>query len=184
MFPLWFYKKILLPTGSVDLGALVAEIAADADFEARSRSRSVQVRQKAAVLLEGQPDLLHSAIENVVRNGVRHTAAATEVEITVHKEISGTNEYAVVSVRDYGPGVPEESLYDIFRPFFRVEDARDRQTGGSGLGLAIAARAVHLHGGAISAANVAGGGLAVTIKLPCKMPLKGKNGALPLVMKP
>jgi two-component system sensor histidine kinase CpxA len=72
----------------------------------------------------------------------------------------------VITVRDHGTGVPENSLDEIFRPFYRVDDARDREAGGVGLGLAIAQRAVRLHSGKVEAANVATGGLVVTIILP------------------
>jgi two-component system sensor histidine kinase CpxA len=72
----------------------------------------------------------------------------------------------VITVRDHGAGVPEQALAEIFRPFYRVDDARDRGAGGVGLGLAIAERAVRLHGGSVEAANVATGGLVVTIVLP------------------
>jgi two-component system sensor histidine kinase CpxA len=73
---------------------------------------------------------------------------------------------AVIKVRDHGAGVPAETLDKLFRPFYRVDEARDRNSGGTGLGLAIAERAVRLHGGTVEAANVATGGLAVTIILP------------------
>jgi two-component system sensor histidine kinase CpxA len=69
-------------------------------------------------------------------------------------------------VRDHGAGVPEEALAEIFRPFYRVDEARDREAGGVGLGLAIAERAVRLHGGEALAANAPDGGLVVTISLP------------------
>jgi len=72
----------------------------------------------------------------------------------------------VLNVRDYGPGVPENELINIFRPFYRVSDARDQQSGGVGLGLAITDRVVRLHGGSVSAANAAGGGLEVQIRIP------------------
>ena len=72
----------------------------------------------------------------------------------------------VVGVRDHGAGVPEEALADLFRPFFRVADARDRTTGGTGLGLAITERAVRYHGGKVTATNAPDGGLVVEIRLP------------------
>jgi two-component system sensor histidine kinase CpxA len=72
---------------------------------------------------------------------------------------------AMIRIRDYGPGVPEELLEDIFKPFFRVEDDRDRASGGVGLGLSIARRAVDLHQGTITARN-ARPGLVVTLSLP------------------
>ena len=79
---------------------------------------------------------------------------------------NSTGRVARISVRDHGPGVPEDALEHLFEPFFRVDDARDRQIGGTGLGLTIAARAVHLHSGTIRAENAAGGGLLVELTLP------------------
>jgi two-component system sensor histidine kinase CpxA len=64
--------------------------------------------------------------------------------------------------------VPEEALAEIFRPFYRVEDARDRNTGGAGLGLSIAARALWLHDGTIKAMNAPDKGLIVEIRLPVR----------------
>ena len=97
------------------------------------------------------------------------TAEGTPVEITLQVangasgQLNGT---ALINVRDHGDGVPDEAMEKIFRPFYRTEDARDRESGGTGLGLAITSRAVRLHGGTVRAANADGGGLQVTIKLP------------------
>jgi two-component system sensor histidine kinase CpxA len=104
---------------------------------------------------------LRRAIENVVRNAVQYTAEGTEVEVEVR-----CSDVAVITIRDHGAGVPEHALGEIFRPFYRVDDARDREAGGVGLGLAIANRAVRLHGGSVEAANAYEGGLVVTIELP------------------
>lgn len=153
----------------LDLCALVKEVADDAEFEARSRERSVRVVNCEACAMMGAPELLRSAIENVVRNAVYYTREKTEVEITLRCEAVEDDKYAVISVRDKGAGVPEEAIAEIFRPFYRVEDARDRQTGGTGLGLAIAARAVRLHGGTIKATNAPDGGLIVEMRLPIKV---------------
>jgi len=79
-----------------------------------------------------------------------------------------TDKKVVVEVTDQGAGVPEELLDKLFEPFYRVADARDRQSGGTGIGLAIAERAVKLHGGTISAHNRPSGGLLVRIELPLK----------------
>lgn len=116
----------------------------------------------------GVQGLISSAIENVVRNAVRHTAEGTDVEIALSCEGVGERKQAVIRVRDHGAGVPEAALEDIFRPFYRVEEARDRQTGGSGLGLAIAARALRLHEGDIKATNASDGGLIVEMRLPAQ----------------
>ena len=150
----------------VDLAVLVREVADDADFEARSRNRSVHVVSCDECSTTGTEELLRSAVENVVRNAVRYTAEGTQVEITLRAGNGDGKNAAVIRVRDHGDGVPEESMEKIFNPFYRTEDARDRESGGSGLGLAITSRAVRLHGGSVSAANAEDGGLEVTIKLP------------------
>lgn len=171
-----------------DLTELVREVVTDADFEAHARKRSVKLGKAAPALVNGVPELLRRAIENVIRNAVQHTAEATEVEVellnsanglgaTVRSETTRSSPNAVAAngktvsilVRDHGPGVPAQALAEIFRPFYRVDEARDRDAGGVGLGLAIAERAVRLHGGTIKAENAAGGGLEITINLPIVM---------------
>ena len=101
-----------------------------------------------------------------MRNAVRYTAEGTQVEIALQARNGAGDDAAVITVRDHGHGVPEELIENIFRPFYRAEDARDRESGGSGLGLAITARAVRLHGGTVKATNATGGGLEVTMTLP------------------
>jgi two-component system sensor histidine kinase CpxA len=160
-----------LQASDVDLAHLVREVAEDADYEAQSRNRSVQVVTCDECSTMGTEELLRSAVENVVRNAVRYTAEGTPVEITLRASNgAGRNGNgggaAIISVRDHGDGVADEAIDKIFRPFYRTEDARDRESGGAGLGLAITSRAVRLHGGSVSAANAKGGGLEVTIKLP------------------
>jgi two-component system sensor histidine kinase CpxA len=150
----------------VDLSALVHEVAEDADFEAHSLNRSVQVVVSDSCSINGVEELLRSAVENVVRNAVRFTAEGTAVEIALKRQNGSGDNFAVISVRDRGNGVPEEALEKIFRPFYRTEDARDRQSGGgTGLGLAITERAVRMHGGSVQATNAPGGGLSVEMKL-------------------
>ncbi len=144
-----------------DLAELVREIVDDAAFEAgEQRSFACQVPERAE--LEGDAGLLHSAIENVIRNAVRHTPPGTAVEVALER---GPGEL-VLRVRDHGPGLPASELERIFQPFVRVSAARERSSGGYGLGLAIAQHAVRLHGGTIKASNAASGGLAVTLRLP------------------
>jgi two-component system sensor histidine kinase CpxA len=150
----------------VDLAALVREVADDADFEARSVNRSVQVVSSDDCSINGVEELLRSAVENVVRNAVRYTPEGTAVEVALRKQNGGSDNFAVISVRDRGKGVPEDALKRIFRPFYRTEDARDRQSGGgTGLGLAITERAVRMHGGSVQAVNAVGGGLSVEMRL-------------------
>lgn len=152
----------------LDLQDLVRQVAADADFEARARHRSVQVVATENCHFAGNDELLRSAIENIVRNAVRYTAEGTSVEVSLRCSSSRGDSDISLRVRDYGKGVPDEALTAIFRPFYRLTEARDRRTGGTGLGLAIAERAVRLHGGTVQAANASdgGGGLVVEIRLP------------------
>ncbi|MCC6302633.1 MAG: HAMP domain-containing protein [Gammaproteobacteria bacterium] len=148
----------------VDLAVLVDSIARDAAFEAEQAHRHVRVLASAAVTFTGNPELLHSAVENVVRNAVHYTREGTAVEIALARDEDDGQ--VVITVRDHGPGVGEPYLQRIFEPFFRASESRDRASGGYGLGLAIAKRAVELHGGAIGAVNAPDGGLRVTIRLP------------------
>ncbi|MBW3636882.1 MAG: HAMP domain-containing protein [Armatimonadetes bacterium] len=154
----------------VDLSALAREVAADADFEAQNAGRGVRVTfsgPDTTVSVRGDAELLRRALENVARNAARHTDANSEVEISLAPVKNGKDGW-VLRVRDHGPGVPEGELDAIFRPFYRVEGARERAEfdRGTGLGLAIAERATHAHGGKIGAKNAQGGGLEVEIWLP------------------
>lgn len=147
----------------VELASLVEEVAADAHFEAEGCERQVVVTQLEPLAVTGDRELLRRALENVVRNAVRYTAVGTAVEIALEP---ADNHLARIRVRDHGPGVPPGSLASIFRPFYRVADARDRQSGGTGIGLAITERAVSLHRGNVTADNAPGGGLLVEMTLP------------------
>ena len=101
-----------------------------------------------------------------MRNAVRYTPEGTAVEVALRKQNGNGDNFAVISVRDRGKGVPAEALENIFRPFYRTEDARDRQSGGgTGLGLAITERAVRMHGGSVQATNAADGGLSIEMRL-------------------
>jgi two-component system sensor histidine kinase CpxA len=150
----------------VHLEELVREITKDAAFEAQSRHCRVECSIIDECVIIGDRGLLNSAIENVVRNAVRYTQENTAVEVRIECVHRADASDAVVRVTDCGPGVPEEALDKLFRPFYRIDDARGRGTGGVGLGLAIAERAVKLHGGEVRAANRPQGGLMVEIRLP------------------
>jgi len=156
-----------LQRSPVHLGELIRDIVDDADFEAQSRNCRVAARIKQDALLMGTPSLLHSAIENVVRNATRYTREGTTVQISLELRDSAEGEQAaVIQVTDSGPGVANELLDKLFRPFYRIDDSRGRQTGGVGLGLAITDRAIRLHGGSVRASNRREGGLMVEICLP------------------
>jgi two-component system sensor histidine kinase CpxA len=156
------------PEGSsVSLRPLIEEIAADARYEASARNSDVAVDAPADCIVIGAPQLLYSAVENVVRNAVRYTGPGTKVEISLRCD--GSN--GVIRVRDHGPGVPESELPNIFRPFYRIGSARERESGGTGIGLAITYGAIRLHGGKALVRNAEDGGLEVTLSLPASAPI-------------
>lgn len=144
----------------IDLTELVRDVAADANFEAQAKHKTVEVSTADNCTVLGSENLLRSAIENVLRNAVRYTADQTVVDVSLLSK----NGNAVIKITDHGGGVPDDELANLFRPFYRVGEDRTRKTGGIGLGLAIAERAVKAHNGKITAVNHKGG-LQVEISL-------------------
>jgi two-component system, OmpR family, sensor histidine kinase CpxA len=149
----------------IDLTALITDVVTDAEWEARERRCHVDLMSRVDCAIAANPDLLRSAIENVIRNAIHYTAPETAVEVHLDCRPGDTGAAAIIRVLDHGPGVPAAELSSIFKPFYRVADARDRESGGVGLGLAIAARVAQVHGGSIRAANRADGGLEVVLSL-------------------
>jgi signal transduction histidine kinase len=145
----------------VDLSALAGELVDALRVEADARGSKLHFDGTAPATIRGDRELLRRALENVLGNAIRYAPPGTTIEVRQQT----TNGNAALSVRDYGPGVPEEILAKIFLPFFRADGSRDSQTGGVGLGLAIAQRAIAAHHGRIAAAN-AQPGLRVTLELP------------------
>lgn len=148
-------------TEAVRLDELLADLVYDSLLEAKAKDCTLLLKAPVAVALNGDEELIRRAAENVIRNAIRYAPRGTSIDIELRKQ-SGLAE---ISVRDYGPGVPEEALPRIFDPFYRVDSDRNRTSGGLGLGLAIARRAVELHKGKLTARN-ANPGLLVTIQLP------------------
>ena len=144
----------------VRLDELLLAVVDDCALEATAKGCRVTTSTTPASI-KGERELLHRAIENIIRNAVRHAPEATTIATELRLE-TGT---AQIITRDQGEGVPEASLISIFEPFFRVAGDRSRASGGMGLGLAIAQRAIQLHNGQITAQN-ANPGLLVTIEIP------------------
>jgi two-component system, OmpR family, sensor kinase len=153
----------------VDVADLVRHVVLDAEFEAQSSAGRIHLALAteadgpAACLSNADPAVLHTAIDNVVRNSLVHGGGGP---IEVGVSTMGGREI-VIEVRDRGPGVPPRDLTRIFEPFFRVaSDEPGRPVNGYGIGLALAVKAVQLHGGRVEAVNAEGGGLRVRIVLP------------------
>jgi len=153
-----------LPSTTIDLSGLLATVARDAEFEARALGVSVESRIVPGLRVQGSADLLRSAVDNIVRNGLRHTARDSRVMIAAAPDPHSSQ--LVITVRDHGPGVPDAMLERIFDEFVRVDEARAQHAGGTGLGLAIARAGVMAHRGSILARNAATGGLEIEVRLP------------------
>ncbi|MDD2465390.1 MAG: ATP-binding protein [Desulfobulbus sp.] len=155
-------------TPEVDLPELIKEIAGDVGFETSDQQKSVDILDLEPLTVVGSYELLHQAIENVVRNGAYYTRPDTGVTIRLFSTCDESEKtWAIIQVRDHGPGVPEDAIPHLKNPFFRVAEARDRNSGGTGLGLAIAHQVVQQHGGHIAIRNkIERGGLIVEIYLP------------------
>jgi two-component system OmpR family sensor kinase len=140
---------------------LLDEIVADARFEAEAKSVSIDYRHNGDIQLHGQQELLHRAVENVLRNAIKFSDPGDSV--IIEAGIDQPKNRFVIQISDQGPGVAQNDLDKLFRPFFRGQQSRQD---GIGLGLTIAQRAVTAHRGEIEAANLSQGGLRIRISLP------------------
>ena len=145
----------------VELAALVEDVVQSCNLEAQARRCRIVVSGERGGTVSGDPELLRRAVENVLRNAIRYAPAGSDIDLRIDDRSAVTH----ISVRDGGPGVPEEVLPRLAQAFFRADESRDSATGGVGLGLAIAQRAIHLHHGTLLAEN-AHPGLRVTLSLP------------------
>jgi signal transduction histidine kinase len=145
----------------VRLDELVEQLVNDSGIEAAAHDCAVTYQRHEPVTVQGDPELLRRAVENVIRNAIRYAPPQSAVEVSLARN----NGKAVVDIRDHGPGVPDEALPRLFDAFYRVESDRNRTSGGIGLGLSIARRAIELHKGSIRAQN-ARPGLEVIMELP------------------
>ncbi|WP_454915547.1 ATP-binding protein [Xanthobacter sediminis] len=142
-------------TSLTDMGALIEDLRQNAERDGATARASFM----GPPLVEVKGEQLKRCIGNLVSNAVRHARTV---------EISGTRDarWLIVNVDDDGPGIPEEKRDDVFRPFLRLDDARNQDEGGSGLGLAIARDAARVHGGDITLADSPLGGLRATVRIP------------------
>ena len=152
---------IKLEKEPINLNELLNSVLEDARFEGDAKQITIDYLPQAevSVSLLGQQDLLHRAIDNVVRNAIKYSDSHSHVSINTSVE----NDVISVIVNDQGTGVTEYELDLIFQAFFRGSNTN--QADGHGVGLAIAKQIIEAHGGSISASNQAEGGLSVKITL-------------------
>ncbi|MDR1084049.1 MAG: HAMP domain-containing histidine kinase [Deltaproteobacteria bacterium] len=151
----------------VDLCRLVRESGQEALQNAVKERKTIVNDLPERAVLWADPQLLRRITDNLIKNAFIYTAPGTAVIARIR---SGEN-CLTLEVIDHGPGVKSEHLENIFRPFYRTNEARERVSGGFGLGLAIVWQAVHILDGSIWAENAddtPGGGLRVTVTLPVK----------------
>lgn len=147
---------------AVRLDVLLENVGEDVSFSHEPRRACIEIEATEPLSVSGDARLLGRAFENVLRNALLHTPDETKVVVSIAED----GPHAVVTVRDQGPGVPEDQLERIFQPFVRIDDARSDERGGTGLGLAIVERCITAHGGTVRAHNLREGGLAVEMRIP------------------
>jgi two-component system sensor histidine kinase CpxA len=158
------FQKINLQT--VHLDELLADICQDCQYLADEKHILITMKHFFSLDLPGDQNLLSSAFSNVIINAIKYSPKHSEVLISMASVILNQQDSIKIIISDSGNGVPQGTIEKLFQPFYRVDEARDRNTGGTGLGLAIAQQAVLAHNGEISAKNNDSGGLSVTITLP------------------
>jgi len=144
------------PQTTVDLGSLLTRVCDDIT----DAGSDVQLAETPRwILLDCRPMAFRRALGNVIENAVKYGGSA-RVSLDVEPE------KILIIIDDDGPGIPEDRREDVFQPFFRLEDSRNRETGGTGLGLAVARTIMRAHGGDIRLSNGTGGGLRVKLSMP------------------
>lgn len=146
----------------VDLNRTVREAADHTRLAAESKGISVKIGGYTTVPVYGDPDLLSTAIRNLIDNAVRYSPEDTRVGVGL-RERDGM---ARITVTDQGPGIPDAEQDRIFERFYRVDTARSRQTGGTGLGLSIVKHVMAQHGGEVSVWSQPGRGSTFTLVIP------------------
>jgi two-component system OmpR family sensor kinase len=142
------------------------ELLEDARDDARAAApeRAITLSPTGPVAALGDGDALRRVFANLLRNAIVHTPEGTPIEIG----LEATEAWAIVAVRDHGPGLPPGDPNAVFERFWRDSDSRGRDDGGAGLGLAIVAALVAAHGGTVDASNPTGGGALFTVRLPLR----------------
>lgn len=125
-------------------------------------SRLLEINCEKSIQIKGDSDLIFQAILNLVSNGIRHTGDHVSIRINARPTTEGTR----IEVTDSGHGIAAEHLPHLFDRFYRIDKARDSNSGGSGLGLAIVAEIVQLHGGTYGATSIEGTGSTFWLEFP------------------
>jgi len=132
----------------IALDEFLEDLFLDAEFEANEYNKSFTYPSLSKVSINIYPELAYRAIENIIRNAIKYADQAISVNIII------ATHTITLTISNDGPLIPERELDNIFRPFYRLTESRERETGGAGLGLSIAENAIFKHGGKIWADNL------------------------------
>jgi len=152
-----------LTRASVDLRELVAGVSDGLRVLAEEKNQELTVELGEPVAVECDATVLRQGMTNLLHNAIKFTPAKGAIRVAVKSTVTGD---AVIEVQDSGPGIPAANQHRIFERFYRVDQARSRDTGGTGLGLAIARWAVEASGGRIELESAAGQGALFRVVLP------------------
>ncbi len=155
----------MLKLSDFDLADLLKDLVETVNYELSEGREPIGLQLQKPLTMAADRELLWRAFENILRNALIHSGDAGGIRVCAN-QVEGKQ--VQVSVLDSGPGIDETLIGRIFEPFFRVDEARNRDAGGHGLGLAIAASAIRRHGGRVAAFNRKEGGLEVRVVLPQK----------------
>jgi two-component system, OmpR family, phosphate regulon sensor histidine kinase PhoR len=161
-------KAHIHPDNSVDLGALVRQVADGLSPLAHEREVEIKIADQArSLLVPGDRDELIRVFENLIENALKYGAPGHRVDITlVGEPANGAAREAVVSVRDYGPGIAPEHLPRLTERFYRVDISESRAQGGTGLGLALVKHILNRHRGRLVIESTPGAGATFAVRLP------------------
>jgi two-component system sensor histidine kinase CpxA len=157
------FAKAETAPGPISLAAVSVAEAVQAALRQESPPDGVDIRNDVdpEIRVQANMEYLVRSLANVLRNAIRYAGEKGPIRISTERR----NNQVQISVRDSGPGVPEDALEKIFTPFYRLDDARDRRTGGTGLGLAIVRTCIEACGGVVECRNRQPSGLEIIISL-------------------
>lgn len=154
----------ILKIEEINISELVRFVCEKMRIHAKKKNQKLLCSAEENVVIEADRDRLEQVLINLINNAVVYVQEGGQIEVGLEKD----EENVKITVKDNGPGIPEEDLPRIFERFYRVDKARSRSLGGSGLGLSIADEIVKAHGGKILVESKEGAGTTFTVVLPLK----------------